>query len=66
MDRQEWVSRCIGRLHVQWPRAARVELEELAVELYGQTLRHCEQPESAAFDWLKQGIPPEGLRRGGD
>jgi hypothetical protein len=64
MVRREWISRCIERLHVQWPRASREDLEELAEELHGLTLRHVEQPESAAQDWLKQGIPAEGLRRG--
>jgi hypothetical protein len=63
MDRQEWVGRCVGRLHEQWPRAAREQLQEVAEELHGLALRHVEQPESAALDWLKQGIPAEGLRR---
>lgn len=57
MERQEWVARCSARLHERWPRVPDAELRELAEELHGRAQRQLEEPELAAVDWLRRGLP---------
>lgn len=57
MDEQEWVVRCSARLHAQWPRVDRKQRDEAAEELWrDDRWRHLD-PEQAAVEWLRQGIP---------
>jgi hypothetical protein len=57
MDDKEWIARCSARLHAQWPRLDRRQRDEAASELAREEhWRHME-PEQAAADWLRQGIP---------
>jgi hypothetical protein len=60
MDRQEWIARCSARLHAQWPTVPQEQLVEVAVEIQCQVQRQLEEPERAAFEWLRQGIPNVG------
>jgi hypothetical protein len=62
MERQEWVARCSLRLHEQWPRVPREQLEEVAEELRGRALRQLDEPELAASEWLQRGMPTERNR----
>lgn len=60
MDRQEWVARCSARLHERWPRVPDAELRELAEELHRRAQQQLEEPELAAVDWLRRGLPDVG------
>lgn len=58
MNRQDWIVRCSARLHEQWPRLALEQLQEVAEELHDDTRRQLEdEPERAAVQWLRQGMP---------
>ncbi len=59
MDANEWVARCSARLHAQWPRLQREQRDEVAAEIHCD--RHWQQlePEQAAAQWLRQGIPSD-------
>jgi hypothetical protein len=57
MEAQQWIQRCSARLRQQWPRVPAEQLDELAEELRRNLERQAEDPERAAVDWLRQGIP---------
>jgi len=57
MDQNEWIARCSARLHAQWPRLDRQQRDEVAAELWDDTRWRDLEPEQAAVDWLRQGIP---------
>jgi hypothetical protein len=57
MDRKEWIARCSARLHAQWPTVPHEQLVEVAAEIENRVRRQLQEPECAAADWLRQGIP---------
>jgi hypothetical protein len=57
MDRQEWVARCARRLHERWPRVPQDQLREVAAQLRHEHERQLEEPEHAAAEWLRLGMP---------
>jgi len=57
MDSQDWVARCAARLHDQWPRLPDEQLREVAEELRRNAQRQMEEPEHAAVEWLRYGMP---------
>lgn len=56
-DEKEWLTRCSARLHAQWPRIGREQRDELARELWESARWREMEPEQAAHEWLRQGIP---------
>ena len=56
-DEREWVTRCSARLHAQWPRIDREQRDEAARELWQSTRWREFEPEQAAQEWLRQGMP---------
>ena len=56
-DEREWVTRCSARLHAQWPRIGREQRDELAQELWADAHWRGIEPEQAAAEWLRQGMP---------
>jgi hypothetical protein len=63
MDTQEWVARCSARLHAQWPRLRREQRDEVATEIQSDSRWQQLEPECAAVEWLRQGIPHPDARR---
>jgi len=63
MDRQEWIARCSARLHAQWPRVPHEQLDEVAAEIQRKVQRQLEEPERAAVEWLRRGMPDPQIRR---
>lgn len=61
MDVLDWLHRCAARLGEQWPRADGIELADTARDLWLEPRWRGLGPESAAVEWLRQGIP-EGDR----
>jgi hypothetical protein len=57
VDPQQWIERCAARLHEQWPRLPDDQLREVAEQLRRDAERHLDEPERAAADWLRLGIP---------
>ena len=57
MDSKEWIARCSARLHAQWPTLDRETRDEVAGELWAQERWRALEPEQAAVEWLRQGIP---------
>ena len=57
MDRNEWIARCTARLHAQWPRVPEAQLDEVAEEIRQNAARQVDEPEHAASEWLRHGIP---------
>lgn len=57
MDASEWVARFSARLHAQWPRVDREQRDEVAAELRNDERWSGMEPEDAAVEWLRQGIP---------
>ena len=49
MQTDEWIARCIARLHAQWPRLHRNQRDKVARDL-------CSDPRAAVVDWLRQGF----------
>ena len=56
-DEREWITRCSARLHAQWPRIGCEQRDELAQELWGDDHWRVIEPEQAAVEWLRQGMP---------
>jgi len=66
MEANEWVARCSARLHAQWPRLQRAQRDEVATELLADPQWRPLEPEQAAAEWLRQGIPDaQGTRHAG-
>lgn len=57
MEKREWIARCSARLREQWPRLTLEQLQEVAEQLLDDTRRQLEEPERAAAQWLRQGMP---------
>lgn len=57
MDRQEWIERCSARLHARWPRVPTEQLQEVASEIQQAVHQQLDDPERAAVEWLRQGMP---------
>lgn len=57
METTEWVTRFSARLHAQWPRLPRDLRDEVAAELWAVQRWQVMEPEQAAAEWLRQGIP---------
>ena len=62
MNETEWVARCSARLHAQSPRLHRDQRDEVASELLHDSRWQHLEPEQAAVDWLRQGIPGDEKR----
>ena len=60
MDRQEWIDRCTAKLHAQWPTVPTEQLAEVASEIEQSVHQQLAEPERAAVEWLRQGIPHAG------
>jgi hypothetical protein len=56
MNAHEWTWRCAERLHEQWPRVDRVDLEHLAEALRKEGRWQAMEPADAAVEWLSQGV----------
>lgn len=56
-DEREWVTRCSARLHAQWPRIDREQRDEAARDLWRAAHWRAMEPERAALEWLRQGMP---------
>lgn len=56
MNETEWVRLCADRLHQQWPRASREDLEDTARELLAQDHWRSQPAELAAVTWLRLGV----------
>jgi hypothetical protein len=56
MSDTDWVRRCEDRLHEQWPRASREDLEETARELHAHDHWRNQRAEEAAVTWLRLGV----------
>jgi hypothetical protein len=61
MTPAEWTWTCAERLHEQWPRVDRVDLEHLAEALHREERWRALEPSEAALGWLAQGIPADAL-----
>ncbi len=59
MNEHEWVARCSARLHAQWPRLQREQRDEVAAEIHSNAHWQQLEPERAAVEWLRQGIPAD-------
>ena len=57
MDKREWLTRCSARLHAQWPRLRREQRDEVASEIQSDSRWQRLEPEAAAVEWLRQGMP---------
>jgi hypothetical protein len=57
MNPTEWTHQCAERLHEQWPRVDRMDLEHLAEALHREDRWKALHPADAALAWLQQGIP---------
>lgn len=57
MDTSEWIARCSAHLHAQWPRLDREQRDEVASDLWNDPRWKAMEPETAAVEWLRQGIP---------
>ena len=65
MNASEWVARCSARLHAQWPRLQREQRDEVASEIQCDSRWQQLEPERAAVEWLRQGMPVEGSHDAG-
>ena len=65
MNASEWVARCSARLHAQWPRLQREQRDEVASEIQRDSRWQQLEPERAAVEWLRQGMPVKGNRDAG-
>ena len=65
MNASEWVARCSARLHAQWPRLQREQRDEVASEIQRDSRWQQLEPERAAVEWLRQGMPVERIRDAG-
>lgn len=52
-----WVARCALRLREEWPRLAGSDLAEVAEQIWTDARWRELEPETAAVQWLRQGIP---------
>lgn len=57
MDSKDWLARCAARLHQQWPHVPDDQLREVAADLQREAWRRIAEPEHAAAEWLRQGLP---------
>jgi hypothetical protein len=58
LEPTEWVARCSARLHARWPRVPRDQRDEVAEQLWSIAQWQAMDPEVAAAEWLRQGLPP--------
>jgi hypothetical protein len=56
-----WTWKCAERLHEQWPRVDRVDIENIAEALHREDRWRALEPAVAATQWLAQGIPSDAL-----
>ncbi|HEX6704933.1 MAG TPA: hypothetical protein VF169_09255 [Albitalea sp.] len=52
----EWVARCSARLQQQWRTVDPAQLDEVAFELWSDARWRMFEPETAAVEWLRQGV----------
>lgn len=57
MNPHEWTWRCAERLHEQWPRVDPGDLVNVAEALQREERWKGMEPQQAAEQWLRQGIP---------
>jgi hypothetical protein len=62
MNPAEWTWKCAERLQEQRPRVDRVDLEHIAEALHREERWRALEPDNAALEWLRQGIPAEAPR----
>jgi hypothetical protein len=60
---REWIIRCAARLHAQWPCIGREQRNELASEPCAEGHWQSIEPEQAAIEWLRQGMPNVARQR---
>jgi len=58
MNATEWTLRCAERLHEQWPRVDRSDLEHLAWALLSEPHWQGMDPCAAALEWLELRTEP--------
>lgn len=63
MDQQEWIARCSARLHAQWPTVPADQLTEVAAEIQLRVQQQLADPQCAAVEWLRQGMPNTEAQR---
>jgi hypothetical protein len=56
-NRDEWIARCSARLHAQWPRLPKADRDDAARDLWEEERWRMQEPEMAAAEWVRQGIP---------
>jgi hypothetical protein len=54
---RDWISRCSDRLQKQWRTIDPTRLDDLAMDLARDERLRAMEPEVAAVEWLRQGIP---------
>jgi hypothetical protein len=52
----EWVARCSRRLQQQWRTVDPAQLDEVATDLWNDARWRLFEPETAAVEWLRQGV----------
>jgi hypothetical protein len=57
MNAHEWTWRCAEKLHEQWPRVDPGDLVNVAEALQREDRWKGMEPDAAAVEWLRQGIP---------
>ena len=65
MEANEWVARCSARLHAQWPRVLQEQRDEVAAEIQRDSRWQAFEPERAAVEWLRQGMPVDDRSEAG-
>jgi hypothetical protein len=52
----EWIDRCSKRLQEHWRTVEPAQLDDVAIDLWGEERWRALQPEDAATKWLKLGV----------
>ena len=63
MNSDDWTLKCAERLHRQWPRVDRADLEHLAWALVSEPYWQGMDPGEAAVEWIEQGSLSRGPAR---
>jgi hypothetical protein len=53
----DWIAGCSARLQQQWPTIDPTRLDDLAIDLSRDDRWRALEPQRAAVEWLRQGIP---------
>jgi len=52
----EWLDRCSKRLQEHWRTVEPAQLDDMAIDLWGDPRWRAMPPEDAATEWLKLGV----------